>query len=430
MRLRELRAKRNRVRSDLRKIDENPSGDGGDLSEEQQKRFTELKTELENTENAISRAEYLEDAERREQGTPLLGQRDDFETATRDYSLQNLIRSQLQGESVDIGREREVSQEISRRDGRNPEGLFVPYSIFQRKISQREVERRNLLTTGTGGNLVSTDHRGDLYIDELRDQLVIGRAGAMTLTGLSGNIDIPKGNGGAVVEWIGEDEATTKTDPSFTKVQMTPKTVACRTEVSRNMITQSSPEIEQLIREQMAAEIAVDVDRVAIRGGGSNEPTGIIGTSTNTVDFAGEVSWSKVLSMVELCEVAKEFNGNAFILGATLKHALRTTVRVAGTDSRFIMESANTLADYPAFTTGLVNEDGSPFDTGFIFGNFRKLMIGIWGQGFDFLVNPYESTAYSKGNIQLRAMMSLDVAVRNGPSFTVANNLPETLDIN
>ncbi len=431
MRLKELRSQRNRVISDLREISNNPAGDGGDLTEDQEKRFNDLKTELESVEKQIDRAAYLEDAERREQGTPLVGQRDSYEQAEREFSMRNVIRSQLQGDTLDIRRELEVSQEIARRSGNNPEGMYVPYSIFQRRVSVREVEHRNLVTSGTGGNLVSTDHRGDMFIGALREQTVVNRAGAMTLTGLRGDIDIPKESTSLTVEWIGEDEATTKSDPTFGKVSMSPKTIAARSEVSRNMVLQSSPQIEELIRSMMAKDIAIDLDRVALRGTGGNEPTGVIGTvGTSSVDMSAGVSWGLILSMIEELETAKEYGGNAFMLSPTLKQALRSTARLPGTDSRFIMDGASSLADYQAYTTSLTDENGSPYDLSIIFGNWSKLTIGIWGDGFDFLINPYESTAFSKGNIQLRAMMSVDVAIRNASSFCVGLNIPEVLDDN
>ncbi|HLO74867.1 MAG TPA: hypothetical protein VK196_00245, partial [Magnetospirillum sp.] len=55
-----------------------------------------------------------------------------------------------------------------------------------------------------------------------------------------------------------------------------------------------------------------------------------------------------------------------------------------------------------------------------IFGRWSDLLIGYWS-AFDLLVNPFESEAYKKGNVQVRAMLTADVAVRRAESFTAAN---------
>jgi hypothetical protein len=64
---------------------------------------------------------------------------------------------------------------------------------------------------------------------------------------------------------------------------------------------------------------------------------------------------------------------------------------------------------------------GSPDTASAIFGNWSDLLVGYWS-AFDLLVNPYESTAYSKGNVQVRAMLTADVAVRHPESFVVADD--------
>ena len=51
-----------------------------------------------------------------------------------------------------------------------------------------------------------------------------------------------------------------------------------------------------------------------------------------------------------------------------------------------------------------------------IYGNWSELFMGIWSE-IDLLTNPFESVAYSKGNVQIWAMMTVDIAVRYAASF-------------
>ena len=90
----------------------------------------------------------------------------------------------------------------------------------------------------------------------------------------------------------------------------------------------------------------------------------------------------------------------------------------------FIMESPNELAGYTAAsTTSLPSSLGSPAVGSAIFGDWSSLLIGYWS-GVDILANPYESTAYKKGNTQVRALMTADVAVRGTDRFTAATDIP------
>jgi hypothetical protein len=58
-----------------------------------------------------------------------------------------------------------------------------------------------------------------------------------------------------------------------------------------------------------------------------------------------------------------------------------------------------------------------------IFGAWSQLLIGYWS-GLDILVNPYETTAYARGRVLVRAMRDVDVAVRHAESFAYTDNMP------
>ena len=119
MTIRELMEKRSKLVADMRAIAEKPEGEGGDLSKEQETRFTSLKAELEATEKALSRQSLLDEAERRMQGEPITGTEDDkLDTELRKFSLIRAIAGQCPDLNVDWGRERELSQELQRRSGR------------------------------------------------------------------------------------------------------------------------------------------------------------------------------------------------------------------------------------------------------------------------------------------------------------------------
>jgi hypothetical protein len=50
------------------------------------------------------------------------------------------------------------------------------------------------------------------------------------------------------------------------------------------------------------------------------------------------------------------------------------------------------------------------------------MLIGLWS-ALDILVNPYEATAYSKGNVMVRALATADIALRNPQAFVKATGV-------
>ena len=96
------------------------------------------------------------------------------------------------------------------------------------------------------------------------------------LTGLSGNISIPRLTQTATGYWVGEGSAPSESQQAFDQVNMTPKTVAAYVDYSRRLLLQSSIDIETMIRGDLAKVIATKLDHTAIYGtGSSNQPLGI-----------------------------------------------------------------------------------------------------------------------------------------------------------
>ena len=120
------------------------------------------------------------------------------------------------------------------------------------------------------------------------------------------------------------------------------------------------------------------------------------------IDDAEGTAWATTPSAVKLLRsTPKEVDGSSIAVSAD-----------------YLMESAKTLAGYPLASSNVVPSTlGTGTDeSALIFGNWSDLILGYWS-AFDLLVNPYESTAYSKGNVQVRGMLTMDVAVRHAESF-------------
>lgn len=432
MRLHELQERRAALATEMRGIADKAETENRDYTDAEDTKHKELRTELTALDKKIERARDVAEAERAAPAILHHGRGDGkFEERAREFSVVKCLRSTLprgEGGNIDLGFEREISSEVQRRTGREFEGFAVPDQIFL-------VERRTLLVGSSAADLVPNVHRADLFIDRLRDALVIGRLGATVLNDLVGSpVDIPRQTGSSTAQWVAEDGSLTETDASFDDVNLTPKTVGAMTSYSRRTLLNTSPAIEQIVRSDLAAVIANAIDAKAIAGDGtSNTPTGILSTSgIGSVALGtngGPPTWQSILDLIAELEIDNAA-GRAFLTNPKAVKKMRGTVKVASTDSVMIQESPTELAGYPLASTNLVPSNldkGTTEDvcSALIFGNFSDLILASWS-GIDLLSNPFEATAYAKGRVLVRAMKDCDVAVRHAESFAAIKDMTTT----
>ncbi len=366
--------------------------------------FEAAETELRALDAKLDRLRKIDAAERQEAGTPLAGDAKlDAELRSR-FSVTRAI-AHAAGLPVDAGFEREMQAELAKRAGRSPEGLFIPTEVFESRA----------LTTSTGSELVSTDHRPDQYISALVAASVVRGLGARVLSGLRGNVSIPRETDSPAIGWVAENAALTSDDANFDAVTLAPKHAGALSEWSRNMLLQASPDVEALLRQMLARNLALTIDRAAIRGGGTNEPVGVLATSGIQKVTSPSSIWSGIADAVALADAEN--------VGAM--RAILTTPELRKT-AALALDVVNRPYGVPAvfhnLPTSFSNQvpktlGGAPgTEHGLIYGDWSELLMGIWSE-VDILVNPFESTAYAKGNISIRAMATVDIAVRNPKAF-------------
>jgi hypothetical protein len=140
MKMKDLLERRTRIIADMRSITETPTGDGGDLSNEQATKFDTMKAELQTLEKSIDRQRLIDEAERRTSGKHIAGTGDNrLDAEMRNFSLRRAILSQVPDHNVDCGRERELSGEIARRSGRPVQGIALPMSVFHQPVEKRVI---------------------------------------------------------------------------------------------------------------------------------------------------------------------------------------------------------------------------------------------------------------------------------------------------
>ena len=377
------------------------------LNPGEQSAFDVLKTEITGLESQEARATFLDDAERRSMGTPVDKHAASLE---RSVNVLDVIRAGMEGRAQS-GAALEYQQETERRTGRKAQGVFVPMSA---------IENRSVNTTGTAGQLVGTDHRADQFIEPFRNSLLARKLGVRVLPGLEGNVSIPKFGTGTTVGWVAENAALPTGGMTFDSVTLAPKHAGGITELSRKLIQQSSPAAEQLVRDDLSFMLAQALDAAIIKGGGTNEPVGVLSTVGIQTANLATLTWANILAMLQKLDISNTSAAN-IVASMKVKAKLQGTLKAAGI-AGYLMEGGK-VGDLPAYFSNQVAEKtGTPNTGKVIAGDWSQVLLGIWSE-VDILVNPFDSTAYARGGVLVRAMTTCDIAVRHAEAFVVADDV-------
>lgn len=371
----------------------------------------------------------------------------DMGREARQFSIVRAIQAMATNDWSQAGLERAASRAVARQLGRDPEGFFVPFDTLVR--SPYAVGTAGSGTTG--GTLVATELLSEAFINVLRARSRVIEAGAMMLPGLVGNVDIPRQTAASQTGWVTEGSALSESEGTFDKLSLSPKTIGTYSQISRNMLLQSTPAIEMIVRGDLAAQLALGIDTAAVNGPGTGgAPTGILNTAglgsvvggTNgaqlTFDHLVDLATAVANANADFGSLAYMLNPKA--VGWLSKQKASTGQYLwPNRGGNALMNSAPATAipgatpfgnigdfgalGYPLAVTNQVPSNltkgtSSGVCSAVIFGNWNDLIIGEWGT-LEIVVNPYDSTAYKAGAVLIRAMQSIDIGVRHAASFAV-----------
>jgi HK97 family phage major capsid protein len=431
MNARELRMKRKEVLDQAQAVIDAADQAKRELSAEERTEVDGLMTQAANMLKDIEQREQLEGlrGELRESThqpgmNPELGMgRNDLQSYSIVRAVRAIVNAQQGNTNAleEAGLEMEASRAVAKRLGREPRGFFVPYDVLS---EQRAVEKGG---TASGAQLVATEKLTGSFIEMLRNRMVTRTAGATVLGGLVGDISIPKMTGGATAYWVAEGGAPTGSNPTVGQLALTPKTVGAFTEITRKMLLQSSMDVEELVRSDLASTLALALDLAALHGSGSaNQPTGIASTSGigSVVGGANGLApaWSHIVGLESEVSVDNADVGRlAYITNAKVRGKLKQTAKVATTDSVMIWDNNNSpLNGYPALVSNQVSSTltkgtSTGVCSAIFFGNWVDLVYALWGV-LDVLVNPY--ILDTTGAVRVTALQDADLGVRHAESFS------------
>ncbi|WP_294963836.1 phage major capsid protein [Sulfurimonas sp.] len=325
----------------------------------------------------------------------------------KSYSLTKAISAAITGDWSKAQDEKTASDKVAKMLGKDSRGFYVPHQVLQ----------RDLTAATSGAAIVDTTSGGANFIEILRNKLVIAKLGGKVLSGLSGNVAIPKQTGTSTAYWINEGGDTTASELGLGLIELKPKTVSAKTAYTRQMLLQGNPEVEALVMNDLAANIALAIDKAAISGTGANgQPLGLLNTTgINGVDCSAGLSWAKVVDFdTQIANSNADIDNMNFISGAGVTGKLKTTLKAAN-GSEYLLEKGE-VNGYNHTRTNQVAANT------LLFGDFSQMITGLWG-GLDIMIDPYEKA--DSGGIVIRAFQSVDIGVKYAEAFTATTNIDQ-----
>lgn len=169
-----------------------------------------------------------------------------------------------------------------------------------------EDERKALaINTDPSGGYTVAGALSSQWIDLLRANMVLSRAGALTVPMETNSLSLARLTADPAVSWHAENAALTATEPTFGNMTLTAKTVVCLVRMSLEL-SQDSANIEEILERSIIGSMAAAIDSaglVGVTAGAAGAPGGVFNlASRNSVTGIGApTSWDFVVdAMYEL----------------------------------------------------------------------------------------------------------------------------------
>jgi HK97 family phage major capsid protein len=343
---------------------------------------------------------------------------------TQRYSLMRALRSIVNNDWTKAGLELAASKAVSdklHKLPRSERSFFIPLDIMLRDMPR--TQKRDMTAAGVSGSnyLISTDNLPGSFIDLLRNTSVALRMGVQRLSGLVGNVTIPKMTAGNTAYWLA-DETTqiTESQPTLGQLALAPKNVAALTELSHQLMQQSTPDAETLVLTSIARDIGLAVDVGVLRGAGSGgEPTGIATTGSIGAFTGTSLASPGILNaQADVATANALYPGCGYVTTPTVAALLMDRPNVtSATDGTPLWQGGmgeGTMRGYPALSSAQMSAGTA------LFGWWPSVILAEWGV-LELMVNPYSD--FTRGLSAVRGWYTCDVGVRYAGAWSYSSSI-------
>lgn len=277
------------------------------------------------------------------------------------------------------------------------------------KIPYRDLRDLTSSVAGAGGYTVATAVRDAL--NPLPPEAVTAQAGVLVevLPIPAGPSIQPAWDTIPSFQWLPtEGSPLTNATPALRAVATALKLGGAYVKVSHQLDRQSNA-VESL-RSLLRRIAAIGVDQGFLNGAGvSGAPLGLLNTAGLTSQSGTSLAWSGICTMEEAVALKDaEDSRLVWVAHPTVRKLLRQRETITG-GGRPVWEG-NTVAGHRALVS--TNMPSASL----LVGDFSNSTVLLWG-GIEVLVNPYSTTGFQQGTIELAVFVAMDVAVNFPAAF-------------
>lgn len=335
----------------------------------------------------------------------------------RQFSLMRAIRALMpnasKAEKEAAAFEFECSRAAEKQYEKQSRGIMIPADVLNSRTFSSTAP-----AGGPGSNVVAQNLLAGSFIDLLRNKAWLLKY-ATTMGGLVGNVDIPRQKGAAQAYWLGEGSDVNGSEPALDQIHFSPKTLAARTEITRRLMLQSTPDAELIVRNDLIKVMALALDYAGIYGTGSaNQPKGLkLQSGINAVDFAtaGKPTFAELVDMeTQIALDNADVDSMVYAFNAGIRGYAKTALKFPNAangalpQGGTIWEPGNTVNGYATAVSNQI-ATGDVF-----FGNWADFVVAMWG-GLDLMVDPYSLS--SSGGTRIVTFQDVDFNIRHPESF-------------
>lgn len=339
-------------------------------------------------------------------------------------------------DSPTLGREQRMADWVAGRGGR---GEFTPEDAAEFSLgrairsmctsdwSGAEVERRALAEgTGAAGGFLTPELLSGGFIDRVRNATRVLQAGATTVPLESDQQSIPRLATGVTGAWRNENTAVVQQDATFERVTFSPKTLAVETLLSFELAEDMAPDSAAAIDTEISGALALELDRVALRGSGTApEPRGVRNQAGVPITAFGGANGAAPANYDVLVDLAATVQAANLEPNAAI-YASRTAQgfsKLKDTTSQPLARPPMlaSITEYSSNQIPITLTAGTSTDTSEVYvGQWDELLIGVRPQiGVRFVREASADTLQWKITAYLRA----DVQLRHPAAFAVATGI-------
>ncbi len=320
-------------------------------------------------------------------------------------------------------------------------GLQMPAIKYAEKHFPNDEDVIKALSSSQGGEggFLIQEELSDDFIELLREDAVVDRLGPVNVPLDAGNLRMPKLTGGSSGNWIGENQDAPKTQPVFGSITLSAKKYASLVPISNDLIRRAGTQVEQLVRDDLVADIAEATDIAYIRGDGTGgQPKGL----RNLVDASHVVAQT---TPVNLDNVTKDL-GEAmqFLMDAKIRmrragwimepRTWRALITVRDGNANLVFQPEmkdKMLMGFPFEITSQIPRNlGGGTETELYFGEFSNVIVGRATQVLitasddaSYFDGTSMVSAYQQDQTVIRAIIETDINLRHDKTIFVRSGV-------